>query len=175
MTDFSSLERSLMDIIHEFEIKLGLSKETLRLFYPEKTLCRLMDCPPELLDEKLAEFSAVTKIGTVKFVREDEGRLCAVVSPDVSEYTHENYSDGGFLKELITAAMFCPGGMDDILKVFNRYGENVKCEYINNGEFDYLVYFETGIPDGYRYCFKLHSDHAAYHRFTKEDYEDFGF
>ena len=42
--------------------------------------------------------------------------------------------------------------------------------------FDYLVYFEDGTPDSYRYCIKLDDDgDAVYHRFTPEDYAAFGF
>lgn len=41
--------------------------------------------------------------------------------------------------------------------------------------FDYLVYFEDGIPDDYRYCLSLEGEHMIYHKFTPEDYEDFGF
>lgn len=38
-----------------------------------------------------------------------------------------------------------------------------------------IVYFEDGIPDDYRYCLSLEGEHMIYHKFTPEDYEDFGF
>ena len=42
--------------------------------------------------------------------------------------------------------------------------------------FDYLIYFTSGVPDGFRYCIKLEDDGcASYHRFIREDYEAFGF
>ena len=41
--------------------------------------------------------------------------------------------------------------------------------------FVFLVYFEDGIPDDYRYCLSLEGEHMIYHKFTPEDYEDFGF
>jgi hypothetical protein len=44
-----------------------------------------------------------------------------------------------------------------------------------HGEFDYLVYFEDGVPDDYRYCITDEGCHLIYHRFTPEDYEDFQF
>lgn len=175
MNGFVELERSIMDIIHEFEIKLGYSEQVLRLYYPEKTLVRIWGCENEALDGVLAAFSSNAHLGDVRFERQDEGRVCAVVPVEGIRYTHENYDDGGFLEELIRATQDCPGGMNDILAVFEKRGGDVICEYINNGEFDYLVYFRDGHPDGYRYCFRLHHGHAAYHRFTKEDYEDFGF
>lgn len=175
MNGFEALERSLMDIIHEFEIKLGYSEQVLRLFYPEKTLMRLLECENEALEASLAAFTASGKLGGVRFQKEYEGRVCAIVPAQGIRYTHEHYDDGGFLEELIKAAQNCPGGMEDILSVFRKRGDDVACEFINNGEFDYLVYFRDSQMDAYRYCFKLHNGHAAYHRFTKEDYEDFGF
>lgn len=42
-------------------------------------------------------------------------------------------------------------------------------------EFDYCFYFEDGKPDAYRYCVAFEEGHAIYHRFTIEDYEEFGF
>ena len=42
-------------------------------------------------------------------------------------------------------------------------------------EFDYCFYFEDGKPDVYRYCVAFEEGHAIYHRFTIEDYEEFGY
>ena len=44
-----------------------------------------------------------------------------------------------------------------------------------NEEFDWLVYFEDGKPDAFFYCLKDDMGHVTYHRFTREDYEAFGF
>ena len=46
---------------------------------------------------------------------------------------------------------------------------------MHNGEFDWLISFEDGQPDAYRYCIADEGCHLTYHRFTKEDYEAFGF
>ena len=65
--------------------------------------------------------------------------------------------------------------MDELLAVFNRYGDSVHVEELHNGEFDWLISFEDGQPDAYRYCIADEGCHLTYHRFTKEDYEAFGF
>lgn len=51
----------------------------------------------------------------------------------------------------------------------------VHVERAAHGEFDYLVYFEGGKPDEFRYCITDEGCHIIYHRFTKEDYFDFQF
>ena len=65
--------------------------------------------------------------------------------------------------------------MDELLAIFHRHGERVHVEALHNGEFDWLVYFEDGKPDAYCYCIADEGCHLTYHRFTKEDYEAFGF
>jgi hypothetical protein len=40
-------------------------------------------------------------------------------------------------------------------------------------DFDYLVYFEDGRPDAFRYCLTQEGHHIIYHRFTADDYNDF--
>lgn len=172
--NYSALERSIIDLIQEFEIKLGYSKQTLRLFFPEKSLCNLLGCDMAALDGALGEFPGHTILGDVKFLREDDGRRCAVIPDNGVARVHESFGGSGFLSEFIAATLDCTRGIDDILAVFRRYGD-VVCESMDNGEFDYLVYFKNGLPDSYRYCIKLGHGHASYHRFTKEDYADFGF
>lgn len=45
----------------------------------------------------------------------------------------------------------------------------------DNGEFDYLIRFEDDLQDEYVYCFKDEGCYMTYHRFLREDYEEFGF
>mgnify|MGYP002529619365 CR=1 FL=1 len=65
--------------------------------------------------------------------------------------------------------------MDDILNLFHKYSDNIITENMDNGEFDILIRFEDKPDDPYYYCFKDEGCHIIYHRFLKEDYEDFGF
>jgi hypothetical protein len=172
--NYSALERSIIDILQEFEIKLGYSKQSMHLFFPEKSLCNLLGCDTAALDGALGCFSKNAALGDVQFLREDDERYCALIPEESVAYVHDRFSDSGFLREFIDATLHCPKGIDDVLAVFRRYGD-AKYEHIANGEFDYLVYFADGSPDSYRYCLKFGHGHASYHRFTKRDYEDFGF
>lgn len=65
--------------------------------------------------------------------------------------------------------------LDDILEQFHKYSDKVRLEKMSCDDFDYLIYFEDGKPDSYRYCIKNERQHMIYHRFTVEDYESFGF
>jgi len=90
---------------------------------------------------------------------------------------HEQLPEPAFLRAFLQVMRGLTVSFDDILAVFHQLSDKVHCEKLEgNEEFDYLVYFEDGTPDSYRYCIKLDDDgDAVYHRFTPEDYAAFGF
>ena len=63
----------------------------------------------------------------------------------------------------------------DLKQVFEKYSKQVHLERMKDCEFDYLIYFENGEPDSYRYCITEEMCHLTYHRFTEADYEAFHF
>jgi hypothetical protein len=65
--------------------------------------------------------------------------------------------------------------IEEVIDQFQNYSDCVHVEKVTHGEFDYLVYFEDGKPDSFRYCLTQEEGHIIYHRFTAEDYEDFHF
>ena len=65
--------------------------------------------------------------------------------------------------------------MEDIEVLFRSHSDKIVAEPMDNGEFDILIRFEDKPDDPYYYCFKDEGCHIIYHRFLKEDYEDFGF
>ena len=65
--------------------------------------------------------------------------------------------------------------VQDMEKKKKEKKQKLNMEKTTGTGFDYLVYFEDGIPDDYRYCLSLEGEHMIYHKFTPEDYEDFGF
>ena len=92
-----------------------------------------------------------------------------------SEYVHNNMKENEFIKSLIELLQKHGCKMEDILNLFHKYSDNIITENMDNGEFDILIRFEDKPDDPYYYCFKDEGCHIIYHRFLKEDYEDFGF
>ena len=107
----------------------------------------------------------------------DGERFCFHVPAEGAEFVHEKVPDSGFLRAFLAVMSGLEVSLDDILAVFHRFSDSVTCERIEGSdEFDYLIYFTSGEPDGFRYCIKLEDDGcASYHRFIREDYEAFGF
>lgn len=80
--------------------------------------------------------------------------------------------DGGFLREFIAKIGGHGCTIEELLAIFKKYSGHVHFEKMSNGEFDYLIYFEDGKPDSYRYCITDEGCYMIYHRFTPEDYRD---
>lgn len=173
---FEGLERNIADIIAEQQIKLGYRSETVRLYYPLISLNRFLgrEYTIDQMHEILSEFCKAVepRLGKIKISNEKE-RFCFAIPPEGNAYIHDHMGDGGFIKDFIKAIEKHGCTIDDLVKIFRQYADHVHVEKINQGDFDYLVYFEDGIPDNFRYCITDEGCHMIYHRFTQEDYRDF--
>lgn len=176
--DFSALENNIIDVIKEEQIKLGYRSETIRLYYPMESINNLLGT-----DYSLTELTGIldqfcvyvnTRLGNMTYSNKDM-RFCLTIPPDGVTYIHEKIDDRYFLREFIEKISSHNCTLDEILEVFHRYSDNIICKEINNEEFDYLIYFKDENPDSYMYCLKFEDCHVIYHRFTKEDYENFNF
>lgn len=172
-----ALYRNIVDVIEEGQIKLGYRPETIRLYYPLASLCAFageaMDAGR--MEAALARFAEAHRdtLGELDISRRGE-RFCIAVPPQGARYVHEHTDASGFLTEFIHAIGRHGTTMEEVLALFARYG-HAHVEELHNGEFDYLVYFEDGTPDDFRYCITDEGCHLTYHRFTRADYEAFGF
>ena len=172
--DFLSLKNNLIEVTKEAQIKLGYTKDSIGFYYPLASLNSLLDSD---LDEKamceaLQEFSvfAQKELGNISISREKK-RFCIKIPKEGVEYVYKTYSDTGFLTDFIMTIGKCHLHFDDILQVFRQYSDCVVYEKMDSEDFDYVIYFEDGKPDDFRYCIKFEACGAIYHRFTKKDYE----
>lgn len=176
--DYNSLENNIIDVIKEEQIKLGYQQETIRLYYPVESINNLLgvNLPINELENVLDDFcgSVKERLGEVHYSC-DNSRFCIIIPPDGVAYVRDKVQDRYFLREFIEKIREPECKIESVLSVFNKYSDRVISKEITNGEFDYLIYFEDGIPDAYRYCIKFEDCHTVYHRFTKSDYDNFGF
>ena len=175
---YNKLEQNLTDLILEEQAKLGYKKERIRLYYPLSSLNHILHAAfdSEEMERHLLAFPEQVKdrLGLVDISRSGD-RFCFSIPEEGTEYVHEHQSESPFISELVQTVSRHGCTMQEILEVFRRYSPAVHAESVSHGEFDYLVYFEDGRPDGYLYCFALEPGHIIYHRFLPEDYRDFGF
>ncbi len=173
---FSKLEQNICDVIKEEQIKLGYRKEVIRLYYPILSLNRFLETDFDVVEmnRALVEFcgSVQEKLGKIEISNVGE-RFCFCLPPQASEYIYTHTEQEGFLYDFIQTVSGHSVSIEDVIAVFKKYSQCVHVEKATHGEFDYLVYFEDGQPDSFRYCLTDEGCHVIYHRFTIEDYKDF--
>lgn len=162
-------------MVKEEQIKLGYTRETIRLYYPLASLNRFLGCEgdAEEMEEHLSgfAFSVAERLGTITISRKKD-RFCFCLPPETAEYVHTSVPDSPFLEEFISVIGTHGSTLEEVLAPFYNYSDAVHVERIEDGEFDYLVYFENGRPDAYRYFLTDEAGHITYHRFTAEDAEE---
>ncbi len=123
----------------------------------------------------LDEFRAAERdtLGDIKISRDGE-RYCFRLPEEASEYVHEHTASSGFLYDFIDIIGRHGISIEDVKAVFIKYSDRVHIEKLQSEDFDYLIYFENGEPDDYRYCLTDEGHHIIYHRFTPEDYAALG-
>ena len=175
---FEMLENNIIDMIEEQQLKLGYLDETVRLYYPLSSLNRFLNTEDdeEMMTKHLEQFAneVENRLGKID-ISHKKDRFCVAVPPIGAKYVHDRLNTDGFLAKFIATVGKHGCTLDDVFAVFHAYSDCVHIEKVDNGEFDYLVYFEDGKPDDYRYCITNEMCHVIYHRYTKADYEDFGF
>lgn len=177
--DFSKLERNITDVMAEQQAKLGFDGHPVHLFYPLSSLNALLgtDFDTAGMLNTLNAFAAYCKerLGDIEITCRDE-RFTLLIPPEGGAYVMKHLDDSTFIVRLIKLISAHGTTIEAIKSLFDAYTEQVHFEHMqDNPEFDYLLYFENGEPDAFYYCIKAEPLHMTYHRFTKEDYESFGF
>ena len=174
----NTLEQNLSGVIAEMVLKLGLTGVPMSLNYPCASLGRMLGVAddPQALQPALDAFFAARKdlFGAAEAVPHEDGFCLAIPAEGVARVMSQAPA-AAFLRDLIQTAQTPGATADDLLAAFRRHSDRVHVEPVDNDEFDLLVYFEDGVPDDFRYCIDQHDGFASYHRFSREDYEAFGF
>ncbi len=169
------LADNIIDVIKEEQIKLGYCKEHIRLYYPLSSLNMLFHTKlNEMNMEKQLQNYFREKedmFGRVEISYQND-RFCIHLPEQATEYVHEHTETAGFLYDFINTIAKHNVTVEEVLQQFKKYSDKVHFEKMKNADFHYLIYFEDGNPDSYRYCLTEEGHHMIYHRYTKEDYEE---
>lgn len=176
--NYTKLEKNIIDVITEEQVKLGYRSEVVRLYYPRQSLNHLLetDYDTDQMKQGLAEFCAYVKdkLGKIEVSNQKE-RFCLEIPPQGVDYIYKHRAPTEFICDFIHTIERHNCTIEDLLQTFHKYSDKVHVEKVRHGEFDYLIYFENGEPDSFRYCITDEGCHMIYHRFSIEDYDDFRF
>lgn len=173
-SDFSVLKDHLMNVLKESQMKIGYTENAASINYPPASLCRLLgeELNEQELNDRLSLFCDEIRplLGTVTVSRY-EGQYRLTVSSEGVRYVHEHIPDSPFLKELIALIRERrPKEIGEIIAVFQKYSDKVVVEASDNEEYNYVLYFEDGMPDDFVYLVEARFGYVSYHRLTKPDY-----
>lgn len=173
---YCKIKKNICDVIKEQQVKLGYRKETIRLYYPLLSLNRFLNTKYGVneMQTELENFAKteLQEFGEVQ-VTHNKDRFCFYLPEEASEWVNTHTEQSGFLYDFIDIISRHHITIEEIVAEFEKYSDYVHFEEIVDNEFDYVIYFEDGKPDSYRYCLTDEGCHFIYHRFTEEDYQDF--
>lgn len=176
--NYAALEKNLIDVLGEEQLKLGFCRESVRLYYPLTSLKHLLgtDCDAEEMVVWLEEFADYVRerLGRIEITHKGE-RFCFRIPEEGAVYVHKTMKPNEFIEQLIHLVGGHGCTMEQIQVLFENQKKPFHAEPVTNGEFDYLYYFQKNEEDPYYYCFKDEGCHVVYHRYLPEDYKDFGF
>lgn len=175
--NFGLLKNNLVSVIKESQIKLGYESISFGVNYVTPSLLHLLKgASEEDLYQTLIDFCTEYEgvFGNIEVVKNDTGYRLNVPAKGV-DYVYSTYDDGDFLVKFINEIRNPLATVASVVDVFRSFGSEVHIEKIENGEFDYLIYFENGEPDDFLYCIDVEDLGMTYHRFMKDDYLDFEF
>ena len=129
--DFTRLEKNIIEVIQEEQIKLGYRSELIRLYYPITSLNRFFhtDAAEKEMSELLAEFSkkTVQTLGGVEISNKGE-RFCIAIPPSGVDYVHEHTNGSEFISSFIETIGKHGCTIDELLQQFHRYSDHVHVE-----------------------------------------------
>ncbi|MCH5194066.1 MAG: DUF3877 family protein [Oscillospiraceae bacterium] len=175
--NFTALKKNVIDVIKESQIKIGYTHNAVNLNYPLDSLNSLLgtNYNESEMCSALDAFAQYARddLGEIRYSL-DKDKYCLTVPAEGAEYVRENVRDSGFLTDFIALLTTRRNiSIDDVLQVFHKYSDHVSCTEVGDDEFNYLIYFEDGYPDDYRYCVDIDLGHVTYHRVTAADYANF--
>ena len=173
--EYAKLEANIIDCLKEEQAKLGYRSESVRLYYPLQSLNRFLkaDLGTDEMQAELQRFSHYVsdRLGAVEISHSGD-RFCFLLPPQAGDYVHRHTDASEFIYDFINTVSRHGVTMEEVLGLFRKYSDHVHIEKAEPEEFDYLVWFEDGKPDSFRYCISDEGCHIIYHRFTEDDYND---
>lgn len=172
-----SLIDNLTEQIKEAQLKLGYAEEAIRLYFPVRSMCALLQIEAKSGQELVALLKEEkgfeeTVLGKVHFTLCRDERIEVCIPAAGAVYVHEQVPNPPFLESVIE--LFRNNHnltIEELCECFAKFSEHYQCEKMEpEMDFDYVLFFPDHNPDSWYYCVKIEMEHTIYHRFTEADY-----
>lgn len=172
--------RHICDTIKEWQIKIGVQEETIRLYYPRTSLLNLLglgqNASEKELDSALSRFSeeAAPKLGAVRFSHKED-RYCVEIPKEGGAYVNREIPEPEFLREFLSVITKKGADLGEVRSCFDGFARKRGIGFIEEDETEegagHVFYFSDCTREPYVYCVEEGDFGLTYHRFTREDFD----
>lgn len=174
-----NLEKHILDTMKEWQLKMGSIGSDIRLYYPKGSMCRYMNVESDIenneLIKRIVQYLELSMPYMAKVtIAEQNDRFCIHISKEGCEYVENNVQMPDFLEGMLEVLK--SQDMDSMIAYFAEYaiGHGTKlCKEKDEDDGGIILYFEDEIVEPYVYCIDENDFGITYHRFTREEYQEF--
>lgn len=177
----NELAQHMVDTIKEWQLKIGVRREKMDLFYPLPSLKELLqldsDTTTEQLEEALNRFQKENEalFGKLHFWKEKE-RYGIEIPEDGVIHIAESIPDPEFLQKFLQVIQNPQSKMENVVNCFAQFakekGDTLHQENMIHDGLGSVFYFEKDTTERYVYCVEDDEFGLTYHRFTRKEYEE---
>lgn len=177
----SELQQHMVDTVKEWQLKIGVQREKMDLFYPLEDLKDLLglkrEASIETLEKSLTQFQIETKelFGDLHFWKEKE-RYGIEIPEEGVIHIAETVPDPTFLKRFLEVIQRPTATLEEVVECFETFAKeqgDVLCrENMVHDGLGTVLYFGKETTERYVYCVEDDDFGLTYHRFTRNEYEE---
>lgn len=177
----NELAQHMVDTVKEWQLKIGVRKEKMDLFYPLESLKELLKlektATTEQLEQALSVFQEENRalFGTLHFWKEKD-RYGIEIPKEGVIHIAETIPNPEFLEKFLQVIQNPASKMENITNCFCEYakekGDVLHQENMVHDGLGSVFYFEKESTERYVYCVEDDDFGLTYHRFTRKEYEE---
>ena len=177
----NELAQHMVDTVIEWQLKIGVRKEKMDLFYPLESLKELLKlektATTEQLEQALTVFQKENRVlfGTLHFWKEKD-RYGIEIPEEGVIHIAETIPNPEFLAKFLQVIQNPASKMENVSNCFRKYakekGDVLHQENMVHDGLGSVFYFEKESTERYVYCVEDDDFGLTYHRFTRKEYEE---
>ncbi len=166
------LKRNIIDNVLECQLKLGKESMAVSFYYPDTSLCQLLLCSKDNLQEACHDFCQENKesLGqlVIREVPSEPGRYGITVPSSGVDWINDHYEASDFTKAFVVAVKEKGQTLSGMVDFFKSFADDVVVDKESDNE--WAISFASDEVDPYVYHIEENVFGLEYHRFTKEAY-----
>ncbi len=166
------LKQNIIDNVLECQVKLGKAAMPVSFYYPDTSLCQLLGCNREDLQEACRSFCQATAdtLGglVIREVPSEPGRYGVTVPAAGVDWIGQHFTPSDFTRAFVEEVKKPGQTLEGMVDFFKSYSDDVIVDKEEDKE--WAISYGHDLVDPYVYHIEENVFGLEYHRFTKEAY-----